>query len=83
MIERRDDIRFDISKPAKIIAADRVAPILCMAKNISGLGGCLELSSAAELPETFQLIPDDGNPLGYSCRMIWRRENRIGIKFNE
>jgi len=33
------------------------------------------------IPELFAIVPDDGDELGYPCRVVWRSGNRMGIKF--
>jgi hypothetical protein len=82
MNERRRDFRLETSVSAKIILADGEEPISCILHDISGSGGCLEVSELVLLPETFHLAPDDGEPSGYSCRIVWRKESRVGITFD-
>jgi hypothetical protein len=83
MTERRHEFRLETLGSAKIILANGEAPIRCILHDISGSGGCLEVSELVQLPETFRLVPDDGEPLGYSCRMVWRKESRVGITFDD
>jgi PilZ domain len=82
MSERRQDFRLETSKLAKIILAEGEEPISCILHDISGSGGCLEVSESVQLPETFHLVPDDGEPSGYPCRIVWRKESRVGIRFD-
>ena len=37
--------------------------------------------TADQAPELFAIVPDDGDDLGYPCRVVWRSGNRMGIKF--
>jgi hypothetical protein len=83
MTERRHEFRLETSRSVRIILVDGEAPISCILHDISGSGGCLEVSELVQLPETFQLIPDDGEPSGYPCRMVWRKESRVGITFDD
>jgi hypothetical protein len=82
MIERRRDFRLEALGLAKIILADGEEPISCVLHDISGSGGCLEVSELVQLPETFHLVPADGEPSGYPCRIVWRRQNRVGVTFD-
>src|SRR5258708_34396170 len=81
MLERRNEFRLDASRLAKIVAG-REAPIDCKVENISGSGGCLKVDAAVALPESFQLVPGEGAGSGYPCRMVWRKDNHVGIKFD-
>lgn len=54
-----------------------------MLLDISSSGGCLEIDDLILLPETFRLLPDDDESLGYPCPVVWRKENRVGITFDE
>jgi PilZ domain len=83
MNERRRDFRLETSGLAKIILADREAPIDCILYDISSSGGCLEVSELVQLPKTFHLVPADGEPSGYPCRVVWRKDDRVGIAFDE
>jgi len=83
MIDRRSEFRLFASGPAKIVAADRDTAIDCTINDISGSGGSFEISASVRLPETFELVPDDDDSSGYRCRMIWRKDNRVGFKFDQ
>jgi PilZ domain len=80
--ERRNDDRLTAAGgPAKIFVADGDQAIECTICNISTYGACLEVDSQVVLPESFNVAPDDGDHLSYPCRLLWRKENRVGIKF--
>jgi PilZ domain len=81
MTERRTEFRLYAAGPARIVAG-RQAPIDCTMYDISGSGGCLEVDAAAHLPDTFHLVPDEDIAAGYPCRVVWRKNNRVGIKFD-
>jgi PilZ domain len=83
MTERRNEFRHSGSGSANIISADCETPIKCTVQDISGSGGCLEVNALVSLPETFRLAPDDNSSLGYPCRVMWRKGNRVGIMFDE
>ncbi|SDS08462.1 PilZ domain-containing protein [Bradyrhizobium canariense] len=53
----------------------------CTVRNVSHVGAALEVTSPVGIPEKFTLvIPSDGLHCG--CRVIYRRERRIGVKFD-
>ena len=81
MIERRDEFRLFGSGSAKIVGTHGDGAINCTVHDISGSGACLEVDVMAPLPESFRLVPDDDNASGYACRVVWRQDSRVGIKF--
>jgi PilZ domain len=54
--------------------------ISCTIRNLSDSGASLEVESPIGIPETFALVMDSG---GRRCRVIWRREKRIGVRFTD
>jgi hypothetical protein len=82
MNELRQAPRFPMSGPGKIIVANERASIDCTVREISTSGACLEVATDVQLPELFMVIPDDGDTSGYACRVIWRTETLVGIKFD-
>jgi hypothetical protein len=53
----------------------------CTVRNISETGAALEVVTPLFIPDKFTLIvPSDG--LSRPCRVVWRRERRIGIMFD-
>jgi hypothetical protein len=53
----------------------------CTVRNISDTGAALEVVTPLFIPDKFTLIvPSDG--LSRPCRVVWRRERRIGIMFD-
>jgi len=54
--------------------------ISCTIRNLSDSGASLEVQSPIGIPETFALVMDGG---GRRCRVIWRREKRIGVRFTD
>lgn len=52
----------------------------CAIKNWSATGAALEVASPVGIPACFTLhLPADG--LQRSCRVMWRKEKRIGVTF--
>jgi PilZ domain len=53
----------------------------CTVRNISETGAALEVVTPLFIPDKFTLIvPSDG--LSRPCRVVWRRERRIGVTFD-
>lgn len=48
----------------------------CVVLNLSEGGACLEVRDP--LPNSFVLVLDD---VFRTCRVVWRRSNRIGVEF--
>jgi len=54
------------------------APICCVVSNLSKNGACLEIRHP--VPDYFQMTFEDSLSRHW-CRVVWRKENRIGVKF--
>lgn len=54
--------------------------ISCTVRNLSVSGASLEVASPIGIPETFALELEGG---GRRCRVIWRSEKRIGVRFTD
>ncbi|MDH2381695.1 PilZ domain-containing protein [Bradyrhizobium sp. CER78] len=52
----------------------------CVIRNISETGAALEVTSPVGIPETFNLVLP-GDHTKRQCRVAWRRERRIGVRF--
>ena len=54
----------------------------CMVRDLSVAGAALEVSNQISIPAKFLLvIPGDG--LHLPCHVVWRKEYRIGVAFDE
>jgi hypothetical protein len=53
----------------------------CTVRNVSETGAALDVASPLGIPEEFVLVvPADG--VRRRCRVVWRKEKRIGIAFD-
>ena len=52
----------------------------CTVRNISATGAALDVISPLGIPAQFTLVTE-GNHL--PCRVVWRKEKRIGIAFDQ
>jgi hypothetical protein len=80
MVETRLAHRHRILKAAKIeFGGDAID---CMVRDLSVTGAALEVSNQISIPAKFLLvIPGDG--LHLLCHVVWRKEYRIGVAFDE
>jgi hypothetical protein len=62
------------------IALNGDGGITCRIRDISEGGACLEVASQFGIPDEFKLVigVDDWQR---SCRVAWRKANRIGVAF--
>ena len=52
----------------------------CTVRNLSETGAALSVESPVGIPAEFNLIVLSDN-VNRRCRVVWRKENRIGIRF--
>jgi hypothetical protein len=79
MVETRSAPRYRVAKSAKIDhGGDKIG---CIIRDISATGAALEISDLLRVPSEFILIvPEDR--LKLRCRVVWRKEYRIGVAFD-
>jgi hypothetical protein len=80
MEENRRAIRRRVLKSATI-EFDRGA-YSCAVRNLSGTGAALDVPYALAIPHEFTLIMET-DQLSRHCRVIWRKENRLGVAFEQ
>ena len=56
------------------------AAISCAVRNISATGASLEVESPVGIPSDFDLVIET-DAIKRSCRVVWRKERRIGVTF--
>ena len=54
--------------------------ITCTVRNLSDTGAALDVTSPVGIPDRFTLVLDTETTLR-PCRVVWRKEKRIGIVF--
>lgn len=52
----------------------------CTVRNLSETGAALSVESPVGIPSEFNLIVST-DQVNRTCRVVWRKENRIGIAF--
>jgi hypothetical protein len=79
MADKRNVPRHRVLKAGKI--EFRGSTIDCTVRDVSNAGAALEVESPVGIPERFTLgIPSQN--LKFACRVIYRKEKRIGVVFN-
>lgn len=56
------------------------AGISCTVRNFSDTGAALDVTSPIGIPHEFNLIIEADNTTR-QCRVVWRKERRIGVTF--
>ena len=52
----------------------------CTVRNLSETGAALEVSSPVGIPEQFTLVIE-ADHIHVPCRVVWRKDTRIGVHF--
>jgi hypothetical protein len=79
MDENRRAIRRRVFKGGTI-EFDRAA-FSCAVRNLSEAGAALDVPHALAIPHEFTLIMETDQ--SRHCRVIWRKENRLGVAFEQ
>jgi hypothetical protein len=79
MIDRRRYSRILKEERARILCNYR-SVLVCIIRDVSAGGACLELDPTLAIPEQFDLIPNTGDN-AHACRVVWRVSDRIGVAF--
>jgi PilZ domain len=54
----------------------------CAVRNLSEAGAALDVPYATAIPHEFKLIMES-DQTSRRCRVIWRKENRLGVAFGQ
>jgi hypothetical protein len=78
--EVRKDLRSRTVLPARIRDTDGQPVCDCLTRDLSNSGARLEVGASTELPTNFILtFSGDESRL---CELMWRSENRVGVRFH-
>lgn len=77
--DRRKHPRVEIDEPAYISAGG--LSTRCRLLNVSSQGAAIEVPSPDLVPSRFQLMTEKDRVIR-PCRVIWIKQNRIGIAFD-
>jgi hypothetical protein len=80
MLDRRQDVRNRVIFGGVAGINESGSTMDCVVRNISEHGACVEVDSAAKLPDEMSLsIPRRGR--SFLAQVIWRQANRVGLVF--
>lgn len=77
--ERRDKNRARMLKRGRIVFRGGHSAIDCVVLDLSPTGAKLKLSQLVQVPETFDLVVDDGPP--HRVEVRYRRMDATGVRF--
>lgn len=77
--EKRVVPRQRVLKGGRIVINDGFSTFQCTVRNLSPAGAKLKVASIVGIPDTFDLVMDDGRK--YACTAIWKTEFEIGVQF--
>jgi hypothetical protein len=80
-IQNRKHPRRHVQLFGVILNSDGSAPVRCMMLDVSASGARLKLNAASEVPDEFTLVLAKEGRVRRRCRIVWRREDVMGIRF--
>lgn len=78
MVESRTVPRQRVLKAAALEFAGSGGRISCTLRNISKNGAAIELAGMIPIPRALILVVENASR---QCRVVWRKELRIGVTF--
>lgn len=78
--EHRAASRHRVLKGGRIVINDGFSAYKCMVRNLSETGARLKVESIVGIPDSFQLVMDDGRK--YACTTVWKTAVELGVKFD-
>lgn len=77
--DNRADPRQRVLKGGRIVINDGFSTFQCTVRNLSAAGARLKVPSIVGVPDTFELLMDDGRK--FACKAVWKTEFEIGVQF--
>ena len=77
--EHRTVPRQRVLKGGRIVINDGFSTFQCTVRNLSDAGARLKVAGIVGIPDTFQLVMDDGRK--FDCTVVWKTEFEIGVQF--
>lgn len=68
-----------VLKGGRIVINDGFSTFQCTVRNLSETGARLKVAGIVGIPDTFQLVMDDGRK--FACTVAWKTEFEIGVHF--
>jgi PilZ domain-containing protein len=79
--ENRRSPRRDICQFAVVHGGDDRPLRPCFVRNVSATGANIGMESASDVPDEFILILTRGGDVRRRCRIVWRSEKALGVRF--
>jgi hypothetical protein len=77
---KRNAVRMRTFKGAQLVAPGLFSTFDCIVRNMSDTGALVDLPSTVGIPGVVILRLKDGS-LERNCRVAWRTEQRMGVRF--
>jgi len=77
--EKRASPRRIVNCPGSIVSEAIAGARDCLIADIAD--GGVRISTTAEVPDEFVLLPKDGSGASHKCRVVWRLDDEIGAEF--
>lgn len=78
--ERRATIRHRTLKGGRIAINDGFSTLECTVRNLSEAGALLRVASVVGVPDTFQLVMNDGGK--FDCTVVRKTATELGVRFD-
>ena len=79
-VDRRQDRRARVQHGATIDFISLPVRIDCVVADLSQTGARLETEHAEHVPQSFDLIVNNGNEV-YPAKRVWQAEGQVGVVF--
>jgi hypothetical protein len=76
--DKRKYPRIDVEEPAHVSFGG--TSLSCVIRNISTDGAAIDVENASYIPERFRLVVVPDLEVR-TCRLVWIKQNRIGVAF--
>jgi hypothetical protein len=80
MADRRSTLRHRTFKGGRIITERPPTATDCLVRNLSDFGACLEIGNSLVPMNEFNLVIKPENFVRI-CRVVWRKPQKIGVRF--
>ena len=77
--EHRASPRRRTLKGGRIVINNGFSTFECTVRNLSETGARLKVASIIGLPDSFDLVMEDGTR--HHCRIAWKSETEVGVTF--
>ncbi len=79
--ENRRTIRRALQHKAAILNGNGSILARCTVMDVSAQGAKIATQDVTEIPDEFVLLLAKGGTVRRQCKVAWRKENEVGVKF--